>query len=149
MLTITDGGSLSRALKLPIDLRLKRLLMERRDQLRGDIVDIARFISVFIISRTEAPSRPGIHTELGMASRGDPSPLGPETAMSRPDRRNRAHLLQPPKSWPQMRSLWAPPRVPVVDDRDGGQKQLERCRRTRPQQRPHADREWKSRGAEC
>ncbi len=97
MLTITDGGSLSRALKLPIDLRLKRLLMERRDQLRGDIVDIARFISVFIISRTEAPSRPGIHTELGMASRGDPSPLGPETAMSRPDRRNRAHLLQLPK----------------------------------------------------
>ena len=46
MLTITDGGSLARALKLPIDLRLKRLLMERRDQLRGDIVDIACFIVV-------------------------------------------------------------------------------------------------------
>ena len=46
MLTITDGGSLTRALKLPIDLRLKRVLMERRDQLGGDIVDIARFIIV-------------------------------------------------------------------------------------------------------
>ncbi len=46
MLTITDGGSLARALKLPIDLRLKRLLIERRDQLGGDIKDQARFIVV-------------------------------------------------------------------------------------------------------
>jgi hypothetical protein len=44
MLTITDGGSLTRALRMPIDLRLKRLLIERRDQLGGDITDIARFI---------------------------------------------------------------------------------------------------------
>lgn len=35
MLSISDAGSLARALKLPIDLRLKRLLTERRDQLGG------------------------------------------------------------------------------------------------------------------
>jgi hypothetical protein len=46
MLTITDGGSLSRALSMPLDARLKRLLIERRDQLGGDIEDIARFIVV-------------------------------------------------------------------------------------------------------
>jgi hypothetical protein len=46
MLTITDGGSLARALKLPIDTRLKRLLSQRRDQLGGDIKDLARFIIV-------------------------------------------------------------------------------------------------------
>ena len=46
MLTITDGGSLTRALSLPIDLRLKQLLLDRRDQLGGDITDIARFIVV-------------------------------------------------------------------------------------------------------
>lgn len=46
MLTITDGGSLARALSLPIDLRLKQLLTDRRDQLGGDITDIARFIVV-------------------------------------------------------------------------------------------------------
>ena len=44
MLTIADGGSLARALKLSIDRRLKRLLIERRDQLGGDIKDRARFI---------------------------------------------------------------------------------------------------------
>jgi len=46
MLTITDGGSLARALRMPLDPRLKQLLIERRDQLGGDIVDIARFIVV-------------------------------------------------------------------------------------------------------
>ena len=46
MLSITDGGSLSRALKLPIDLRLKQLLIERRDQLGGNITDKARFVIV-------------------------------------------------------------------------------------------------------
>ena len=46
MLTITDGGSLSRALSLPIDLRLKQLLIDRRDQLGGRIEDEARFIVV-------------------------------------------------------------------------------------------------------
>ena len=45
MLTITDGGSLARALKLPFDLRLKRLLIERRDQLGGDFRDV-RFVIV-------------------------------------------------------------------------------------------------------
>lgn len=46
MLTITDGGSLARALKLPIDPQLKRLLIERRDQLGGVIVGLARFVVV-------------------------------------------------------------------------------------------------------
>lgn len=44
MLTIIDGGSLARALKLPIDPSLKRLLSERRDQLGGDITNQARFL---------------------------------------------------------------------------------------------------------
>jgi len=46
MLTMNDGGSLARALNMPLDPRLKRLLIERRDQLGGDIVDLARFIVV-------------------------------------------------------------------------------------------------------
>ena len=46
MLTITDGGSLARALKLPVDPRLKQLLIQRRDQLGGDINERARFIIV-------------------------------------------------------------------------------------------------------
>lgn len=48
MLTITDGGSLSRALSLPIDQQLKQLLIERRDQLAEfeDLSEIARFIIV-------------------------------------------------------------------------------------------------------
>lgn len=69
MLAITDGGSLSRVLKLPIDLRLKRLLVERRDQLGGDIENHVRFVIV----------RPGeslraLESELGFpAFSGDPS----------------------------------------------------------------------------
>lgn len=48
MLTITDGGSLARALSLPLDARLKRLLIERRNQLAEfeDLSEIARFIIV-------------------------------------------------------------------------------------------------------
>ena len=46
MLTITDGGSLTRALSTSIDPLLKRLLIERRDQLGGDIVDNARFVVI-------------------------------------------------------------------------------------------------------
>ena len=46
MLTITDGESLTRALSLPLDPRLKQLLIERRDQLGGDITDRARFVIV-------------------------------------------------------------------------------------------------------
>ena len=43
MLTIVDGGSLSRALNLPIDPDIRRLLIQRRDQL-GTIEDQARFL---------------------------------------------------------------------------------------------------------
>jgi len=46
MLTVTDGESLSRALSLPLDPRLKRLLIKRRDQLGGNITDKARFVIV-------------------------------------------------------------------------------------------------------
>ena len=46
MLTITDRGSLSRVLNLPIDLRLKQLLIDRRDQLDCDLHDAARFLVV-------------------------------------------------------------------------------------------------------
>ncbi len=46
MLTITNGGSLARALSTSIDSRLKRLLIERRDQLGGKITDKARFVIV-------------------------------------------------------------------------------------------------------
>jgi hypothetical protein len=46
MLSITNGEALSRALTAPIDDRLKRLLMLRRDQLGGDITDQAHFAVV-------------------------------------------------------------------------------------------------------
>ncbi len=46
MLTVTGGGSLSRALSTSIDPLSKRLLIERRDQLGGDIVGLARYIVV-------------------------------------------------------------------------------------------------------
>ena len=46
MLNITDGESLSRALGPSIHPHLKRLLIERRDQLGGDIMNNARFIVV-------------------------------------------------------------------------------------------------------
>lgn len=62
MLSITDGGSLSRALKLPLDLRLKRLLIDRRDQLGGDITDIARFVIV-----QPGDSLNALETELGFS----------------------------------------------------------------------------------
>jgi len=45
MLTITDGGSLARALKLPMNVLLKRLLIERCDQLGGHLRDV-RFLIV-------------------------------------------------------------------------------------------------------
>ena len=44
MLTITDGVSLSGALRMPLDVRLKQLLIERHDQLDGRIEGEARFI---------------------------------------------------------------------------------------------------------
>ena len=46
MLTITDRGSLSRALSSPIDLRLKQLLVDRRDQFDCELNDVARFVVV-------------------------------------------------------------------------------------------------------
>ena len=47
MLTITDGGSLSRALRTPIDPRLKRLLTDRIQQLDvEDLSTAARFVIV-------------------------------------------------------------------------------------------------------
>ena len=46
MLIITDGGSLTRALRMPLDPRLKQLLIERRDQLGGDVAGEARFVIV-------------------------------------------------------------------------------------------------------
>jgi len=46
MLTITGGASLTRVLSTSIDRRLKRLLIERRDQLGGDIAGQARFVIV-------------------------------------------------------------------------------------------------------
>ena len=57
MLTITDEGSLARALKIPIDSRLKQLLLKRRDQLGGDITDSARFIIVEPGDRMKALER--------------------------------------------------------------------------------------------
>lgn len=46
MLSLTDGGTLARALNSPLDDRIKRLLIERRDQL-GDIVwEVAHFVIV-------------------------------------------------------------------------------------------------------
>jgi len=44
MLTIIDGGSLTRALSTSIEPTMKRLLIERRDQLGGEIKDLARFL---------------------------------------------------------------------------------------------------------
>ena len=45
MFSVADAGTLARALKSPIDLRVKQLLIERRDQLGGDLRDV-RFIIV-------------------------------------------------------------------------------------------------------
>jgi hypothetical protein len=45
MLTINDGGSLLRALRMPLDTRIKQLLLRRCDQL-GTIEDQARFVVV-------------------------------------------------------------------------------------------------------
>jgi len=46
MLTIESEGSLARVLKLPIDPRLKQLLIERHEQLGGAIAGVARFVIV-------------------------------------------------------------------------------------------------------
>ena len=67
MLTITDGGTLTRALRMPIDPRLKRLLIERRDQLGGDIAGQARFVLMQFNDSLCALER-----ELGFPVLGDP-----------------------------------------------------------------------------
>ena len=73
MLTITDGGSLSRALTTSIDPLMKQLLILRRDQL-GDITDQARFIVLQPGDSLEA-----LEKELGFPIVGDPACVfGPE-----------------------------------------------------------------------
>ncbi len=67
MLTITDGGSLTRALKLPLDLRLKGLLIQRRDQLGGDITGQARFLVM-----RSGDSLPELEKALGFKVLSDP-----------------------------------------------------------------------------
>src|SRR5689334_3606521 len=46
MLSINDGEALKRALASAIDVRIKRLLAARRDQLGGEILDQAHFTIV-------------------------------------------------------------------------------------------------------
>ena len=67
MLTITDRGSLARALSLPIDVRLKQLLIERRDQLGGNITDRARFLIPYPEDSLEL-----LENELGFPGLSDP-----------------------------------------------------------------------------
>lgn len=67
MLIIYNIDELSRTLSLPIDLRLKRLLIERRDQVGGDFTDIARFLIPDTSDSLEA-----LELELGFAGLSDP-----------------------------------------------------------------------------
>ena len=64
MLTVHDWASLSHALRTPIDLRLKRLLIERRDQLGidDDLSTIARFVIV-----QPGDSLAALESELGFS----------------------------------------------------------------------------------
>jgi hypothetical protein len=62
MISITDGGSLARALKLPIDFRLKRLLIERRNQLGFDF-ELSEMARVVIIQAGD--SLQALERELG------------------------------------------------------------------------------------
>ncbi len=66
MLTVTDGGSLLRALSTSIDPLLKRLLIERRDQLGGDTKGLVRFLIAEPADSIEA-----LETELGFPIRDD------------------------------------------------------------------------------
>ena len=58
MLSVTDGGSLTRALNSALDPRFKRLLTERRDQLGVDITDLAHFVIVQPADGDQRLSRP-------------------------------------------------------------------------------------------
>lgn len=53
MLSISDGEALERALTSSIDVRVKHLLLLRRDQLGGDITDQAHFA---IVQPTDTPA---------------------------------------------------------------------------------------------
>ncbi len=64
MLTVTDGGSLSRALTTSLDPPIKRLLIERRDQLGGDITGLARFLIAEPLDGLNA-----LETALGLPNR--------------------------------------------------------------------------------
>ncbi len=66
MLIVTDGGSLTRALSTSIDPPLKRLLVQRRDQLGGDIEGLARFLIAEPLDGLDA-----LETELGFPVSGD------------------------------------------------------------------------------
>ncbi len=66
MLTITDGESLLSALSTSIDPSMKRLLIERREQLGGDIKGLARFLIAEPIDGLNA-----LESELGFPVRGD------------------------------------------------------------------------------
>ncbi len=66
MLTVTDGGSLARALSRSIDVPMKRLLIERRDQLGGDIKGLARFLIA-----EPADGLAALEEELGFLVRAD------------------------------------------------------------------------------
>lgn len=65
MLTITDGGSLSRALSTSMHPQLKQLLLQRRDQL-GSIENQARFIVI-----ENSDSLDDLEKELGFPIAGD------------------------------------------------------------------------------
>jgi len=67
MLTITDGGSLSRALSSSLDPSIKRLLSRRCKQLGGDIRDQACFIIV-----QPGDTLQSLEAELGFRVSGDP-----------------------------------------------------------------------------
>lgn len=67
MLTITDRGSLTRALSRSLEPELKQLLIDRRDQLGGDITELARFMVV-----RNGDSLESIENELGFPGLSDP-----------------------------------------------------------------------------
>ncbi|MCL6699092.1 hypothetical protein LZ496_09905 [Sphingomonas sp. NSE70-1] len=64
MITVQDWASLSRVLTSPLDIRLKQLLIERRDQLAEfeDLSEIARFVVV-----EPGDGRDSLERELGFS----------------------------------------------------------------------------------
>ncbi len=64
MITITDGGSLLRALTTSIDPPMQRLLTQRREQLGGDIKGLVRFLIAAPSDGLDA-----LEKELGFAIR--------------------------------------------------------------------------------